>query len=41
MSQKTVERNLNILKGVDENAMVYTADGSTEASQSRLNGVKA
>lgn len=41
MSQKTVERNLNIIKGVDEKAMVYTSDGATEMTPSRLNGVKA
>ena len=41
ISQRNVERNLNILKGVDNDAMVYTANGSTEASESRLGGVKA
>ncbi len=41
ISQRNVERNLNILKGIDDKTMVYTAKGSTEANQSRLNGVKA
>ena len=41
LSQRSVERNLNILKGVDDKAMVYNAKGTTEADQARLSGVKA
>lgn len=41
MNQRHVERNLNIIKGVDGQSVVYTAKGNTEANQSRLNGVKA
>jgi len=41
MNQRHVERNLNIIKGVDDKSVVYTSKGNTESSQSRLNGVKA
>ena len=41
MNQRHVERNLNIIKGVDDKSVVYTAKGNTQAGQSRLSGVKA
>lgn len=41
MNQRHVERNLNIIKGVDNQSVVYTSKGNTEAGQSRLSGVKA
>lgn len=41
INQRNVERNLNIMKGIDNNAVTYNAKGTTWASSERLSGVKA
>ena len=41
MNQRHIERNMNILKGIDNNSMTYTNKGTTEMSQEKLSGVKA
>lgn len=41
MNQRHVERNLNIMKGIDQSAVTYTSKGTTNNAPSRLSGVKA
>lgn len=41
MNQRHIERNMNILKGIDDNSMTYTNKGTTQAAQEKLSGVKA
>ncbi|MBT8448766.1 MAG: flagellar protein FlgN [Gammaproteobacteria bacterium] len=41
MNQRHIERNMNILKGIDNNSMTYTNKGTTQAAQEKLSGVKA
>jgi len=40
MSQRNVQRNLNILKGVDQNSMTYTPKGQTTSIGKRYSGLK-
>jgi flagellar biosynthesis/type III secretory pathway chaperone len=41
MNQRHVERNLNIMKGIDNSSMTYNSRGTTEARTEHLRGVKA
>ena len=41
MNQRHIERNMNILKGIDSNSMTYTNKGTTAVAQEKLSGVKA
>jgi len=41
MNQRNVERNMNILKGTDNNSMTYTQSGSTNTTSRTISGLKA
>jgi len=41
MSQRNVQRNLNIIKGIDKNSMTYTQSGNTTALGQQGKGLKA
>lgn len=41
MNQRHIERNMNILKGIDNNSMTYTNKGTTAVASEKLSGVKA
>ena len=40
MSQRNVQRNLNIIKGIDKNSMTYTQSGNTTALGQQGRGLK-
>ena len=41
MSQRNVQRNLNIIKGIEQDSMTYTQKGQTTAVGQQGNGLKA
>ncbi len=40
MSQRNIQRNLNILKGVDQNSLTYTPKGETTSLGKQYDGLK-
>jgi len=41
MSQRNIQRNLNVIKGIDQNTMTYTQSGQTTPLDNKGKGLKA